>query len=105
MKIYISLPITGQEEKAREKAEKVKAMLIKRGWEVVNPFEVYCENPTYFDYLACDIRAMADCDAVYFCEGWQHSKGCNLEKAFADIFEKKIIFECNDVAPVFWSDF
>ncbi len=41
MKIYISLPITGREEAAREHADKMKAILSRNGYEVVNPFEIY----------------------------------------------------------------
>lgn len=40
-KIYISLPISGCEKEAREKAVLVKAKLSKQGWQPVSPFEIF----------------------------------------------------------------
>jgi hypothetical protein len=81
MKIYVSIPITGfNEKKVRERADMVKARLSRDGNAVVTPFEVYAgKHPTYDDYICCDLRAMLDCDAVYFCDGWEQSTGCNIE--------------------------
>lgn len=80
MKIYISIPITGQKEKAREKADLIKAMLSKQGHEVVNPFDIHAgKDPKYEDHLCYDMLAMLSCDAVYFCDGWDQSLGCNIE--------------------------
>ena len=85
MKIYISVPISGRpEEEARHEADLVKAALSKKGYEVVNPFDVYAgSNPTYYDHICYDLRAMMDCDGVYFCEGWEESCGCRIEHAVA----------------------
>lgn len=101
MKVYISIPITGHDEKKqREKADLVKGRLSRYGHEVVSPFEIYCgKNPSYEDYICADLRALMDCDAVYFCEGWGKSVGCCIEKAVAEIYSKrkkrpiKLIFE------------
>lgn len=79
-KIYISLPISGQENKAREKAEKIKGTLSKKGYHVISPFDIYPgKNPIYEDYICFDLRVMMDCDAIYFCEGWEQSCGCGIE--------------------------
>ncbi len=81
LKIYISLPITGNEQKAREKADLVKAALSRQGYAPVSPFDVYAgKNPTYNDYICYDLRSLLSCDAVYFCEGWEDSLGCNIER-------------------------
>lgn len=88
MRIYISLPITSCPDKAREKADLVKAALSRKGHSPVNPFEVYAgKNPTYEDYICCDLRAMLDCDAVLFCNGWEQSCGCNIEHDVAMRFK------------------
>lgn len=100
-KIYISIPITGHsEEKVREKADRVKAKLSREGWTVVSPFDIYAgRNPEYADYIAADIRALMDCDAIYMCRGWAKSCGCSIEIATARAlkeFDKKpftIIYE------------
>lgn len=100
MKVYISIPITGREQKAREKADLIKASLSRQGYEAVTPFEVYAgRNPTYTDYIGQDLIAMMACDAVYFCEGWEQSCGCNIEHDVAmrlkdhDRKDLKIMYE------------
>lgn len=80
MRIYISIPISGQEKQAREKADLIKARLSREGHIPVSPFEIYAgKNPTYNDHICYDLRAMLDCDAILFCEGWEKSCGCNIE--------------------------
>ena len=94
MTIYISLPITGQEQEAREKADLTKAMLSRAGHKVITPFEVYAgKNPDYKDHIAFGIRALLDCDAIYLCDGWQLSKGCRLEAEAARIYKLRIMHE------------
>lgn len=100
MKIYISLPITGREEDAREHADLIKSALSRNGHEVVNPFDIYCgKNPTYADYLCNDLRALADCDAIMMCDGWQYSRGCRIEHFFASEFGKDIWYENSTQQP------
>ena len=87
-KIYISLPISGQEQKAREKADLIKAKLSKEGHIPVSPFNVFAgKNPTYADYICYDLRAMLECDAILFCDGWEQSCGCNIEHDVAMRFK------------------
>ena len=94
MTIYISLPITGQEQEAREKADLTKAMLSRAGHKVITPFEVYAgKNPDYKDHIAFGIRALLDCDAIYLCDGWQFSQGCRLEAEAARIYKLQIMHE------------
>lgn len=94
MTIYISLPITGREVQARQHADLVKAMLSRAGHKPVNPFEIYAgKKPTYADHLCCDLRALADCDAIFLCKGWQFSRGCRIERTFAEEFGLQIMNE------------
>lgn len=87
-KIYISLPITGQEHKARNKVDNVMNALSKKGYKPVNPFEVNAgKNPTYNDHICYDLLAMLDCDGIFFCEGWQNSCGCCIEHNTAMTFK------------------
>lgn len=97
-RIYISLPITGTNEKeTREHADLVKAMLSRSGYEAVNPFEIYAgKNPDYKDHLCSDLRALADCDGIYLCKGWRWSRGCRIERNFADEFGLEIYLEGED---------
>lgn len=81
MRIYISLPITGRPEgKARQEADRIKHALSRKGHIAVSPFDIYCgKNPAYEDHICSDLRAMMDCDAVYFAPGWGNSVGCSIE--------------------------
>ena len=96
-KIYISIPITGKDyKKQREHADEIACSLSRQGWRVINPFNIYAgKDPGYFDYICADLRALADCDAIYFCSGWEHSCGCGIEHDFAlrIIAAKKKIFK------------
>ena len=92
-RIYISLPISADPIKAREKADLTKTKLSREGYDVVSPFDVHAgKNPTYEDYICYDLRAMLGCDAILFCEGWEKSCGCNIEHDVAmrfKAYEKK----------------
>ena len=85
MKVYISIPITGEDyKKQRELADQIARSLSRKGHEPVNPFNIYAgKNPSYEDHLAYDLRALMDCDAIVMCRGWEHSFGCNLELGYA----------------------
>lgn len=88
-KVYISIPISGYPlVKVRERADIVKGLLSRKGYSVVSPFDVLpCKNPTYSDYICYDLLAMLDCDAIYFCDGWEQSCGCNIEHDVAMRFK------------------
>lgn len=89
-KIYLSIPISGLSlQKQREKADLIMRKFREQGHEVVNPFEIYAgKNPTYEDYICYDLRAMLDCDTIFFCHGWQLSLGCNIERDAALRYKK-----------------
>lgn len=108
MKAMISQPMAGKTNEqisaTREKA--VKAME-SMGYEVVNTF--FCDEfskqehlkdegvvctPVYF--LAKAIAGMSMCHAVYFCEGWQHFRGCKIEHEVAEKYGLTIIYESGD---------
>lgn len=99
MKIYISIPITGhdlktQAGKAMEIAEKIKAL----GHEPVDPFDTLIaphemtEKEKYAYYMGEDIKCLLMCDAVYFCDGWMSSNGCNAKYQIARIYGLKTIY-------------
>lgn len=81
MKIYISLPISGNPiEEVRKQAEEARQFILDLGHTPVSPLEIYAgTNPTYADHLCYDLRAMIDCDAIVMTPGWRFSVGCNIE--------------------------
>ena len=93
MKIYISIPITGQEatyERRLDAAvEYVKKMYPKYD-VIITPKDVAerLENyepmkPKYKDYLLADLKEIRHCDAIFMCRGWSDSDGCYAEWSFA----------------------
>lgn len=95
MKVYISIPISGQDEKkVREHADRIKAALSRAGHRPINPFDIYVgQAPTYVESLCSGLQTLADCDAIFLCEGWQFSRGCRIEANFAKEFGKQFMYE------------
>ena len=104
MKIYISLPITGQEctydKRLDDAVEYVKKMYPKYNI-IITPKEV-AENlekwfhpfePKYKDYLLADMRAISHCDAIFMCRGWSDNSGCYAEWSFAWAIGIKILYK------------
>lgn len=44
-------------------------------------------------YLAKSIEAMSKCDAVYFCKGWENSRGCKIEHEIAKGYGLAVVYE------------
>ena len=109
IKIYVSLPITGQEITVMERCLKAKKMIeaiFKEadtkdyGLEVVFPKDVdkigtpEQDNTKPLSYwVGEDIKLLMDCDAVFFCKGNSQSRGCQLENKCANLYEKAILNE------------
>lgn len=90
MKIYISIPISGHDLKAqREKANEIADKLRKLGHEPVNPFDTpeapkgLSDKEEYAYYIGEDMKRLLTCDAVFLCDGWKNSQGCNIEQTAA----------------------
>lgn len=87
MRIYISGPITGRDRNVvRAAFYNAEAMLIERGHIVVNPLRIaehLPENSEWKAYMAADLPALFECDAIYQLDGWRSSNGCKLENQAA----------------------
>lgn len=98
-KIYISLPITGQDfEVVEERSIFASAVIEKMGFEAVSPLDV-SDDPesSYEEHIGKDMTALLQCDAVLFLEGWKESKGCNLEHEAARIYGKMMFFSLDEI--------
>lgn len=95
MKIYISLPITGYDiEQVEARCIFTAAILQKQGHTPISPLDLDHRDPENYEaVIGTDITALLCCDAVYFCNGWETSKGCLLEYQAAKIYGKEIILE------------
>lgn len=87
--IYISLPITGREKEARERAALMKEKLqaLFPGEKIVTPFEIYTEqDKRYSYYMGRDIEVLLECNLMAMAQDWKTSKGCRLEAQAAKIY-------------------
>ena len=94
-KVYISIPISGKEIiGVKLHLDLVKKGLVSNDYEPVTPFDVSPDsNASYAEHMGKDIQALLECNAVFFCRGWQDSKGCQAEYEVAKIYGKQMVFE------------
>lgn len=106
MRIYISGPITGQEDTALQRFVEAHAELAARyssasnQLSIIDPFWAnalifvyFGEAPTHADYMATAIAMLSVCDTIYLMRGWEHSEGCQQEYKYAVEHKYKIIFQ------------
>lgn len=97
MKIYISLPIIGQDIEAVEASIIfAKAVIGKKGHEPVSPLD-QDTTQDYATLMGNDIRELLQCDAVLFLDGWKESKGCRLENTAATIYGKERFYSLDKI--------
>lgn len=87
-KIYISGAISGTDDYI-ERFDKAETNL-KRAFpnaEIFNPSrEILTSGTNLNDWNSCMVFCLAHeafCDAIYFMDGWEKSKGCQIEYEFA----------------------
>lgn len=93
LKIYLSGAITGREAEAKkefaeaEKRLKQKLKELNIYYEVINPFKIVKNQKkySYVYYLKADIKELIECCYLINIknEGWQKSKGAELERHIA----------------------
>lgn len=102
-KIYISLPMSGQEDtiwKRYVKAELELKNKFSDGIEIKGPYNIEdFKEPDKFEYnrdwcycMAKDVEDLLRSDAIYLTKGWSKSKGCRVEKAISVEMGKEIIY-------------
>lgn len=100
-KAMISQPMGGlTKTELLEIRDKAKVALEEQGYEVLDTvFESFdsCDlcDPEHITllHLGKSLEAMALCDAVYFCDGWQDKRGCRLEHQAASAYGIKALYE------------
>lgn len=106
-KVMISQPMNGKSMdeiiQVRDRAIKVTEAM---GYELVNTLfgdddpwcspaamqEAGVENPPLC-FLAHSLEAMAQCHAVFFCNGWEQTRGCQLEHDAAIAYGLEVLYE------------
>ncbi len=85
MKLYISGPITGTND-YMERFAAAQKELEEEGWSVINPALVNSNLPKdteWEDYMEMVVCMLNMCEAVYFLDGWEKSRGANIEYGYA----------------------
>lgn len=110
MRIYISGPVTGQEDTAGKRfnaailelaTAAAKAGETIQSTEFINPYEVnremtYGLNPetvTHAEYMVTSIAMLSLCDAIFMMRGWQDSEGSKQEYKYAVECGYKIFYQ------------
>lgn len=86
-----------QLEQARAERDWLREKLERRGYEVADTYfkdglavpPKVVNVPLY--YLSQSLGKMAECDAVYLCDGWENARGCKVERAAAVAYDLELI--------------
>lgn len=80
-RIYLSGGMSGLPDNNRPAFHAEAARLRAQGHYVVNPAEIDLdEGATWSDYMRADLVAMlSECNTLVMLQGWEQSKGANLE--------------------------
>ena len=104
-KAMLSQPMGGKtEEEIVATRERAVKKLEAAGYEVVNTLftdEWYSQEKMAergvvqipLCFLAKSLENMSLCHVAYFCEGWEHARGCRIEHAAAKAYGLEIIYE------------
>lgn len=101
----LSQPMAGKtQDEIVATREKAIAALEAKGYEIVNTLftdEWYSKDSMTergvvqipLCFLAKSLENMSLCDVVYFCKGWEQTRGCKIEHEVAKVYGMKIIYE------------
>lgn len=83
--VYISGAITGTSD-YMERFARAEKVLTERGMSVINPAKVNSMMPqdtTYDQYMKMSFCMLSMCQRIYMIDGWENSKGANMERDYA----------------------
>ena len=85
-KVYISGPMTGRPDKNIDEFNKAEDLLLKAGYEVLNPTSNgLADTALYEDHMRADLRMLTMADALAFLPDWEKSRGARLEIEIAHL--------------------
>lgn len=97
MRIYISLPITGQDmAEVMARVETAKAEIKEKGHTPVSPLD-QDNTQDYATLMGNDLRMLLKSDAAVFLQGWGKSRGCKLEHSAATIYGLEIFYKLDRI--------
>lgn len=93
--VYVSGPMTGMPRHNRPAFNRAAKLLRKKGYSVVNPAELDAKEKKSLPWVDClrrDIKALMKCHEVALLQGWESSRGANLEVHIARQLGMKIYY-------------
>ncbi|MCM1215450.1 MAG: DUF4406 domain-containing protein [Lachnospiraceae bacterium] len=105
LKAMISQPMNGlTDQQIKGTKQKAERVLYDLGYAIIDTFfEEEWANPENMKargvenipvaFLAKSIEKMAECNAVYFCKGYEEARGCRIEHQIAQAYGLTIIYE------------
>lgn len=109
---YICLPIAGKEDTVLERLERASYKVKEMGYNPVTPIDINEIDPKMLHnpgrpvakFMGNDIETLIGyCEAIYICDGWENSKGCNVEVECAKQYGKEIYYEVASHKSDFWN--
>lgn len=104
-KAMLSQPMAGKtQQEIEEVREHAIDTLKEKGYDVVNTlFTDDWYKPEAMKargvkvvplcFLAKSLESMSQCDAAFFCKGWEKARGCRIEHQAAKDYGLEIIYE------------
>ena len=101
----LSQPMAGKtNEEIAATRERATAELEKMGYEVIDSYftdevqrqiEMKQRGVVHIPlcYLSMSLESMSLCHAVYFCKGWENTRGCRIEHDAAVAYGLKTLYE------------
>lgn len=110
--VYISLPVRGQIEHSRQRAEFLENFYRKLGFEVHNPHKIADKlrklrkhEPDNSEIMSACLHALGKSDMMALDEHWAASWGCNVEIIYALHHNVDIVRALSDMRIDFKSKF
>lgn len=91
MKVYLAGPMTGIPEHNYPAFLAAEEVLVKAGFEVVNPARLNGDETDWHKCLRVDVKAMLDCEGLVLLPGWARSRGASFEYDIARTLEMVIL--------------
>ncbi len=87
-RVYISGPISSPDPEKQaanlDEFHAAEAILIEYGWEVSNPARNGLPvSASWQEHMRADIRMLTECDTVAMLDGWEGSRGAQIEAKLA----------------------
>lgn len=103
MKLFVSLPMRGKTtEQIRQEIAEASQRFLDIKWNegvelmaisVIDSVFVLEEGTDPLVYLGKSIELMAQADYVFFVDGWEKARGCQVEHLIAEKYGKEIVEE------------